>query len=256
MKTVSLAAFAVPCILMCVWLVGCGRQYREDLDYDFTVLQTWSVDELPDQEFVQFEGVFWDSDDTLSMRKLIVDDAAAAQRDCLEIGSGTGLISLLCLHSDAKSVIATDINRTAVANSRYNAAMMNLDKNFEVRQVDPASPGAFAVIKDTEKFDLIVSNPPWQDGRVGVPLDHAYVDPNFAIMDSLLDGLPQHLRLGGRCLLAYGHRPAIERLLAGAKQRNLIAKILDDRQLDTLAPDFMPGMVIEIKVPTSVTPQP
>ncbi len=233
--------------------LGCTRKYREDLNYDFTVLQTWRVDELP-WDIVQFDEVFWDADDTVSMRRLIVDQGAAAQRDCLEIGTGTGLLSLVCLHEDAKSVVATDINPAAVANARYNAAMMTLDEHLEVRQVAPSAPGAFAVIKDTEQFDLIVSNPPWEDGTIGEPLDHAYYDPQFALMDSLLDGLPKHLRPGGRCLLAYGHRPAIERLIEAAESRRLLVEILDDRELDTLPADFLPGMMIEIKCQSTLTP--
>lgn len=237
---------------LCVYVPGCSRAYRDDLDYDFNVAQTWEIDEISSREIVQFESVFWEPDDTVSLRKLICSDQAAAHRDCLEIGTGTGLLAILCLQHAAKQVVATDINPAAVANARYNAAMLGVDANLDVRQVTAAEPDAFAVIGDNERFDLIVSNPPWEDGTIHQPADHAYYDPQFALMDSLLDGLPNHLRIDGRCLLAYGHRPAIERLLQAAAERNLITKVLDDRKLDELPTDFLPGMLIEVRCPSSL----
>lgn len=68
-------------------------------------------------------------------------------------------------------------------------------------------------------------------------------------MDSILDGLPDRLNVGGRCLLAYGYLPAVVRLQAEAKKRGYDVKILDDRSLDSLASEFLPGILTEIRVP-------
>lgn len=235
-------------VLVCV-AIGCRTEYREDLDYDYNVQQTWELDGLQFGQIVQFESVFWEPDDTVSLRGLIVDDTIASGRDVLEIGTGTGLLSVLCLQNDAKSVVATDINPAAAVCAQYNAAMLVPERKIDVRLVEKDSPGAFAVIKPDETFDLIVSNPPWEDGSIAVPLDHAFYDPGFALMDSLLDGLPKHLRPGGRCLLAYGHVPAIQRLIEQCEQRKFECKILDDRELESLPKDFLPGMLIEVKPP-------
>lgn len=239
-------------LLLCVVVlsVGCRERYREDLDYSYGVEQIWAIDEIADGEFVQFESVFWESDDTISLRKLIAGEAIASGRDVLEIGTGTGLISVLCLANSAKSVVATDINPAAVANASYNAAMLCPGQSLNVRQVDPASPGAFAVIGDDEKFDLVISNPPWEDGTVERLADHAFYDPGFHLMDTLLDGLPLHLKPGGRCLLAYGNVQAIKRLISEAEKRGFAVKVLDDRDLDGLQVNFLPGMLLEIRPPT------
>jgi release factor glutamine methyltransferase len=231
-------------------LSGCTK-YREDLNYDYAVSQTWQLEELPFGEIVQFESVFWEPDDTISLRDLIVNDRIAANRDVLEIGTGTGIISIVCLQHDAKRVVATDINPAAVANAKYNAAMLSPDVNLDVRQVPADSPQAYSVIKPTERFDLIISNPPWEDGVIAKPADHAFYDPGFQLMDSLLDGLPTHLNPGGRCLLAYGHVAAIKRLQTQATERNLEWKVLDDRNLDSLPADFLPGMLVEVRLKSS-----
>ena len=251
-STSRVTSSVLGCLLLgSVWLlVGCRDRYREDLDYSYGVEQTWSIDEAPEGEFVQFESVFWEPDDTVSLRKLISVEAIASGRDVLEIGTGTGLISVLCLLNSAKSVVATDINRAAVANAAYNAAMLCPDRLLDVRQVDPDSPAAFAVIEDDEQFDLVISNPPWEDGVVGKPADHAYFDPGFRLMDTLLDGLPLHLKPGGRCLLAYGNVQAIKRLISESEKRGFVVKVLDDRDLDSLPEDFLPGMLLEVRPST------
>jgi len=230
-------------------LVGCTSSSRKDVVASYKIQQTWTFEEFGDREVVQFESVFWEPDDTISLRKAIVADAISADRDVLEIGTGTGLIAILCLMNRANKVIATDINPAAVANARYNAESLLPGQRLEVRQVLKQSPGAFAVVGDTESFDLIISNPPWENGVIEHPADHAYYDPGFTLMDSILDGLPSHLRPGGRCLLAYGHVPAIKRLRTEAETRGYTFTILDDRDLDTLETDFLPGMLIEIHMP-------
>lgn len=229
-----------------VLTAGC-RRYREDLDYEFRVEQTWPLEESPGLEFVQFESVFWEPDDTVSLRERIVKDSIASGRSVLEIGTGTGLIAILCQRHDATRVVATDINPAAVANARYNAAMLNAEKGLEVRQVAADTPEAFSPVTSGERFDLILSNPPWEDGEVTRPAEHAFYDPGFVLMDSILDGLPRHLSPGGRCLLAYGHVPAIERLLGRAEELGYETEILDDRELASLPENFLPGMLIEVR---------
>ena len=239
------------CLAWVSLISGCRDEYREDLDYSYGVEQTWSVDELLTGEMVQFETVFWEPEDSASLRKIIVENAIVSGRDVLEIGTGTGLISVLCLENGAKSVVATDINAAAVANAAYNAAMLCPDQTLDVRQVETGKPGAFSVIKPTEKFDLVISNPPWEDGVVTKPADHAFYDPGFQLMDTLLDGLPKHLKPGGRCLLAYGNVEAIRRLQAESAKRSYGFKILDDRTLDSLEGNFLPGMLVEIRPPAT-----
>ncbi len=234
--------------IVCLITFGCRSKYREDIDYSYEVQQIWTVEELGDRQMIQFESVFWEPDDTISLRNKLFEERIAAGRSVLEIGTGTGLISILAADCEATRVVATDINPAAVACAKYNAANLNLDSKLEVRTVPKDSPDAFSVIDSGERFDLILSNPPWEDGEVSEPSEHAFYDPSFALMDSLLDGLPVHLNPGGRCLLAYGHVPALVRLESEAIKRGYTYKKLDDRELKDLPKDFLPGMLVEIRV--------
>lgn len=229
--------------------LGCAKTTREDLDYDYHVEQEWSLPEIQFGNIVQFESVFWEPDDSVSLRKLITEDALVAGCDVLEIGTGTGLLSILCAQNQANSVLATDINPSAVANARYNVAMLDVEDIVTVRTVKPDAPGAFEIVPPKKRFDVIISNPPWEDGKVSEPAEHAFYDPGFALMDSILDGLPRHLNPGGKCLLAYGHRPALERLRDEVAKRGYQFEILDERKIDDLERDFLPGMLVEIRLP-------
>ena len=61
------------------------------------------------------------------------------------------------------------------------------------------------------------------------------------------------MKPGGRCLLAYGHVPAIRRLKDECERRSLDFTVRDDRDLDTLDDNFLPGMLLEIRLPLDAT---
>jgi len=200
-----------------------------------------------DQNLAVLETVFWDARDSESLRKLIREDRICEGKSVLEIGTGSGFLSLCCLKNGATKAVATDVNEAAVANARFNAEHLKLDENLDVRIVDLDDSGAFAVIKDDEKFDLIISNPPWVDREPRTIDEYALYDANFDLMKSLFEGMPEHLNPGGRVLLAYGCVDAIKTMKQLAQKHNYEMTILDDRDLDELPEEFLPGMLVEIK---------
>src|SRR5690606_31683063 len=104
----------------------------------------------------------------------------------LDLGTGTGCvaISLLSSFSDMRAV-AVDLSAEALEMAGFNAARHGVAERFDARQgswFDPLEP--------TERFDLIVSNPPYiETATIGTLMpevkDH---DPHLA-----LDGGPDGL---------------------------------------------------------------
>ncbi len=202
------------------------------------------------RRLAQYEGVFWEPRDTSMLRRLIGKGDVFEDKTVLEIGAGTGLLSLCCLQAGARRVIATDINPAAVANTRYNADLLGYGKRLAVRRVSRRRPGAFSVVKPTEKFHYIISNPPWEDRKPRTIEEYALCDDNFDLLRSILAGLKTHLEPGGRAYLVYGCVEAVEYVQRLAPRHDLHVRLLDNRRLDELPEVFLPGMLIE------VTPEP
>ena len=205
------------------------------------------VEDLP-IELVQFETVFWDARDTESLRRWLREHAREIQgADVLEIGSGSGLLSMCCLKHGARSVIATDINPAAVANTRYNAERLGFADRLQTRLVSQDAPEAFSALGPDERFDWIVSNPPWEDAVASGPADFAFYDEEFRLLDSLLAGMAERLKPNGTALLAYGAKTAIQRILARAPDAGLEVELRDDRELASLDENFLPGMLLLLR---------
>lgn len=73
----------------------------------------------------------------------------------LEIGTGCGIIALVAAKT-AKKVIATDISPFAVQCAGKNVETNQLTSKIEIRQGSLFNP-----VKAGEKFNLILSNPPY-----------------------------------------------------------------------------------------------
>jgi release factor glutamine methyltransferase len=210
-------------------------------------IRRWvAVEDFPSRLAV-FETVFWEPDDTASMRERIRQTDLVRGKRVLEIGTGSGLIALCCLQAGAERVVATDVNRAAAANAVFNARGLQLAENLEVRLVPLDDAGAFSVIGEEERFDLILSNPPWEDDIPEGIDEFALYDPRFELLHSLLSGLRDHLTPGGRAWLAYGCKEAVVTIIELAPEHGLEVEILDDRELEDLPELFLPGMLLEVR---------
>jgi len=102
---------------------------------------------------------------------------AAEMKHCLDVGTGTGVLSFLLSTSSAQRscefnllniyatpsdaygasrVLGVDVNEDALINARQNRALLGIDPD----QVDFARGDVFPD-QPTTKFDLVVCNPPW-----------------------------------------------------------------------------------------------
>ena len=212
-----------------------------------SILAWEEVESLPEQIAV-FDHVFWEPADTNSLRELLRTTDLVHSKSVLEIGTGSGIVSLCCSQAGADKVVATDINPWAVRNAAYNAEVLNFSERMEVRLVSQKQPLAWAVILKEERFDVIISNPPWELGNTTRVEDFAFYDPDFRLMKSIVSGLPKHLNPGGKAFLAYGHVPAIRRLRTLLQKNNLPFRTRDERLLDELPESFLPGMLTEVRL--------
>lgn len=218
-------------------------------DNEPQVVETNVVSEL-EHPVARFQSVFWEPADTDSVRQYVLEHPERmTQAEVLEIGTGTGLLSLLCLQQGAQSVVATDINAAAILNAEYNAMQHRLS-GLQTRLVLPKDPSAFSVIEDDERFDLIISNPPWEDAEVEQVEAFALYDPQFRLLRSILREGRSHLKPDGQLWLIYGARTAIQIIREEAPELGWEVQIEDPRNLNDVPEVFVPGVLLVLK-PTS-----
>lgn len=121
--------------------------------------------------------------------KYLAREAIGAHQRCLDIGCGTGLLTLQLACNGAAHVHAIDVDRAAAANTRANAS-----RNGVGDRVTTATVDLFPWVPE-ERYDVIVANldqvpiDPFGAGATHRPLD--YWGRN--LVDQLIQALPEAL---------------------------------------------------------------
>lgn len=120
--------------------------------------------------------------------------------EMLEIGPGTGIISIAAIDKGAKRVLAIDINPDAVKNTQENIERHGLQDKMEVRQGN-----VYSALTPEEKFDTIFWNTPF--GLVAdeeIPdLEKSVYDPGYKSTEKFIKEAKVHLKQNGRLLIGF-----------------------------------------------------
>lgn len=110
----------------------------------------------------------------------------------LDLGSGTGLVSVVTAHW-VRSVVAADISPTAVRCTRINLLLHGLEKRVDVREGDLFEPVT------GERFEKIIFNPPYLKGEPKSDFERALYSPDVG--RRFAEGLSGHLAPEGTVYL-------------------------------------------------------
>lgn len=148
----------------------------------------------------------------------LLDLVAAWHRDrgtpveALDIGVGSGAIAISLLDEGiADRVVGLDVSEDALELARENARRANVE-NLELRA---CPPDIWSALAPDERFDLIISNPPYVTTTEWTGLDPVVRDrePRVAldggedgleVIRTVVAGAPVRLREGGALLLEIG----------------------------------------------------
>lgn len=132
-------------------------------------------------------------------------------RSFLEIGSGTGVISVFAGLNGATRVVALDVNEAAVRNSALNF------ERFGLKNAVALVSDGFAEIN--EKFDVVTWNAPYHGSRPNDMLERGCADEGYHDIRAFFRRVETHLTPGGLVVFGFsesGDLPLIESLIAEA----------------------------------------
>lgn len=138
-------------------------------------------------------GVYGTSGDSELMANSVYIEKS---ENFLEIGCGTGIISLV-LAKRAKEGIGVDINDRAVENSKYNA------DRYKIANVKFFKSDVFE--KVSEKFDVIVCNPPYTNHEASDTIDRMFWDPEDEMKRKFFKEVKKYLKPGGRIYFGWAN---------------------------------------------------
>ena len=117
-------------------------------------------------------------------------------KSVVEVGCGSGILSLSAAKAGAKSVLALDINRAAVEAAKVNAVRNNL------QQVLSLHSNLFSALPPTRKFDVIICSPPSFSGEPRDDADRAWhAGPGYRDILPLFDQAARRLNRSGKMYL-------------------------------------------------------
>ena len=145
--------------------------------------------------------------------------------DILDIGVGSGCISCALakkLKNKEIEILGVDISSEAIMTALENINKLNLVRKIILRKSD-----LFSKIRDCEKFDLIISNPPYIPKKEKENLQKEVLfDPELALFASDDDGVEFYQKIINKAP-QYLKNNGIVAFELGINQSNLVSKMLE-----------------------------
>ncbi len=158
---------------------------------------------------------------------LLADSLEVGKGDSvLDMGTGTGIQAIMASR-DASVVLAVDINPKAIESARENAET-NKAGNIRFLESD-----FFENIKSTEKFDLIIFNPPY------VPSDEKDLAAKAwaggvngrEVIDRFIEKATSHLKKGGRIQMLVSSLNDLGELQRGLNCLGFVTEVTASKKL-------------------------
>ena len=116
----------------------------------------------------------------------------AATLTAFDIGTGTGVLSVVLARRGVGRIVATDLDPRALACATENLQRLGVGgqagSKVQLLQTSLFPPG---------RAHLVVCNPPWLPARPSSPIEHAVYDEGSAMLLGFLAGLAAHLEPHG-----------------------------------------------------------
>lgn len=161
---------------------------------------------------------------------LLLKHAVKLKGRILEIGCGTGIISLYCAEADPENKVeGVDINPDAVSLAKRNAKLNNIE-NVRFYESDLFS-------KVNGRYNWIIFNTPYlptrKEDRISGEINKAFDGGNFGreVIERFIENSPKHLEKGGGILLVISSLSGKDEIVDKLENIGFKAKIMDEESL-------------------------
>jgi methylase of polypeptide subunit release factors len=152
-----------------------------------------------DQKFVVYKNVFspkYFFDTEIFAKNLPIQNGDKI----LEIGPGTGAISIIAVYRGAQHVVCVDINKKAVQNTRKNIQIHSFEDKIDIRYGNLYEP-----LRKNEKFDVIFWNTPFGfvEKKQLSSLEKSVFDPNYQSTKIFIQEAKNYFNENGRIYIGF-----------------------------------------------------
>jgi release factor glutamine methyltransferase len=130
----------------------------------------------------------------------------------LDLFTGCGIDAIEAVRQGASKVVAIDKFTMPYLCTKYNVEKLELNNRVEVRQGD-----LFEALREGEKFDLILANPPFRRMKATSPIESAIRDDNYITLRRLFSNIREYMKDGARLRLVFADIGDIDFMLEVAR---------------------------------------
>jgi release factor glutamine methyltransferase len=173
------------------------------------------------------ENVYEPSDDSFLFGENLT---VKCNERVLDLGTGCGMLGILAA-SNARQVVAVDINPHAVRCAKANAELNEVDGKMMFFQGD-----LFAPLSTEARFDVILFNAPYLPANLGKRT--SWIERSWAggkrgreVIDSFISSSKNHLASRGRVMLLQSTLSSVDRTFSALRGKGFGARIVAEKKL-------------------------
>jgi release factor glutamine methyltransferase len=166
-------------------------------------------------------GVFSPLSDTRLLAERLRAEPRLRDGNVLDLCTGSGALAVVAALAGAARVTGVDASRRAVMAARFNARLNGV-------RVRALYGDLFEPVRG-ERFDVIVSNPPYVPGE-GAGRGFDAGEDGRDLIDRVCAGLADHLVPGGLALLVHSSICGEEATMSALEDAGLAAEVIDRRR--------------------------
>lgn len=134
-------------------------------------------------------------------------------QDVLELGPGSGLVSVFVGLRGARSVTCADINPKAVENTRINLDKFHVNSQVVLSDVFSNVPRV--------GYDSIIFNLPYHDGVPADDLEKGVIDAGYQVMINFFANVKEMLKVGGKMYVGFSQSGNVSLFMDELKKHNI-----------------------------------